>query len=141
MTGKSKGYIYMYIYIYIYLSFVFFYIHSWLLFFFFSISEILVPMENFQKIDLLQFMNNFILVAKPKTFANMHLLHSIAIIMEQVCTNNSSIHIIFFSFAIKFFFVVCFLNSRFHWIYACCCNDTIRWSWWTSRFGIRYVWL
>jgi hypothetical protein len=44
----------------------------------------LVQMDNFQKIDLFRFMNNFIQVVKPKTFANMHSLHLIVITTEQV---------------------------------------------------------
>ncbi len=44
----------------------------------------LVQMDNFQKIDLFRFMNNFIQVVKLKTFANMHSLHLIVITTEQV---------------------------------------------------------
>jgi hypothetical protein len=41
-------------------------------------------MENFQKIDLFRFMNNFIQVVKLKISVNTPFLPSIVIIMEQV---------------------------------------------------------
>lgn len=46
-------------------------------------------MEGYRKIDSFQFMNNFILVVKQKNIANMHLRHSIVIIVELVCNSNA----------------------------------------------------
>lgn len=51
----------------------------------------LVPMENYQKIDLSLCTNNFILVEKQKISANMRSLRSIAIIMGPV--SNGSLRI------------------------------------------------
>ncbi len=60
-------------------------------------------MENYQKIDLFQFMNNSIQVVKQKIFANMLLLHLIVIIMEPVCHMK-----FFFIYLLKCFILVDF---------------------------------